>query len=1702
MRSELHRIAILNRGEAATRCLRAIRELRLEEGSDLVGIALYTDPDRAAPFVAEADVAVGLGPALRPAVDGALRPAYLDQERVLAALRAARADAVWPGWGFLAEAPDFVARLEASGVLFLGPRSETLRNLGDKVTAKRIAEAAGVAVLPWSEGSVTRESVDEAAARLGFPLLIKAAAGGGGRGIRRVEGPEEFLFAFESATREAEHAFGDGRVFLEKPISRARHLEVQMIADADGTILPVGIRDCSIQRRLQKLLEEAPPSAVPSSLLEKMREASVRLLQTVGYVGVATCEYLLDPDGNLWFLEVNPRLQVEHGVTELLTGFDLVKWQIRVARGDRLSVDQPVERGHAIEARVCAEDPATHFAPSPGRIALLELPSGPGVRVDSGVGQGGTIPAEFDSMIAKVMAYGSTREEARARLVRALTDLRIVVEGGATNKGFLLDVLRHPDFRAAACHTEWLEEEPLELPTPPIPEALIVAAILTYERGRRALRYNFYSEVSRGRPRTIPPSTGREVELVYGGVPYRLRVFAIGGWSYRVYLGDRVSEVVVREQGPRRRQLVSGGRSTEVLFSESDVELRIEVDGHTHRIFRDLGGKVLAPAPALVIEVVVSAGDPVSEGQRLGLLEAMKTETAFHAPVAGTVRDVCVRPGSRVAGGDVLLIIDPVDEHREPSGLDVLPILELPPEPDPLDHLFHSESGLPDLFSASQESGASRTASVGALRTETRRILMGYDVNPERAERLLSVLDASVEGIVDGFLAELAQLARAVALFADIETLFSRAPTRGEGDALGPSSDARMSMYMRRMEAEGAGIDPAFLDDLRRALSHYEIDALTPTDALQRAVLRFYATRTTKGLRDRLMTALLGLLIRLSEHGETFKRYPELKDALEHLGLLRGTVPPTVADLAAQARFHIFERREGGTSSPGIPNPDELRFTLLPAPSADLDLRRRAESLGLSSDEARRIELWRLADFELERLESRFAGVHAFFARASSQPGDARILCFAEILELGARAPKEPDLGRFERRFHEVIEAMRSIQGACDPARRLYWNRLTLFVRPPLVLSTALLRDALRRLAPDTGHLGLEKVVVRLARVDPDAPEGTPEPAEIVVSNPTGTRVQVAIRRPPTWTLAPATQYERRVATARSRGLVYPYEILRLFTSPPDPGRASKLGASTGPGQFVEHDLVDGELHPVHRPPGENTCGVVVGIITTPTRKHPDGMRRVILLGDPTRGMGALAAPECERICAAIDLAEGQDLPMEWVAVSSGALIAMDSGTENLDATARVARRLIEFTDAGHQVNLILPGVNVGAQSYFDALATMGLDTSGILIMLPQSSMVLTGRAALEISGGVAAEDEIGIGGYERIMGPTGQAHFLARDLAEAYRLLLEHYACTYRIAGESGLRRFRTSDPVDRDVTEDPYEGEEGFSTISEIFSSETNPERKRPFSMRSLMRAIVDRDAGWLERWKEWAGAETGIVWDTHVGGIPVLLIGIESYNVPRIGYIPNDGPDGWTARTLFPQSSKKVARALNSASGRRPAVILADLSGFDGSPESMRRGILEYGAEIARAVVRFKGPIVFIVVSRYHGGAYVVFSRVLQDEMRALALRGSYASVIGGPAAAAVVFPRDVRAHASEDPRVKALRAEVEHASDPAKRAARRADLDRILQEVISEKQAELASEFDAIHTVGRALQVGSLESILEPSELRPAIVRLLASEPLDA
>ncbi|HEX2165199.1 MAG TPA: carboxyl transferase domain-containing protein, partial [Thermoanaerobaculia bacterium] len=740
---------------------------------------------------------------------------------------------------------------------------------------------------------------------------------------------------------------------------------------------------------------------------------------------------------------------------------------------------------------------------------------------------------------------------------------------------------------------------------------------------------------------------------------------------------------------------------------------------------------------------------------------------------------------------------------------------------------------------------------------------------------------------------------------------------------------------------------------------------------------------------------------------------------------------------------------------------------------------------GLHPATAERLQLWRLSGFELERLPA-VDDVYAFRGRARDNPNDQRLFVAGEVRDLTPQPGGDGQPVRFphlERVYHEALAVVRRVQSRLPPERRLHWNRVTLYVRPPLDLPPSTLRSVVRRLTPAAEGLGLQKVVVfgRLVRGD-----GPARPTVLEVSQPTGRGTELRFRAPGREPLETLSPYKSQVVRLRRRGLVPPYELVRLLAPPAD--------ASEGelpPGDFVEHDLDDsGERAvPVERPPGGNRANLVLGVVRNFTDAYPQGVARVLVASDPGRDMGALAEPECRRLLAALDLAEEMRVPLEWFATSAGAKIAMDSGTENMDWIARVLRRIVRFTEAGGEINLVVPGVNVGAQPYWNAEATMLMHTRGVLIMTADGAMVLTGKQALDYSGGVSAEDNQGIGGYERIMGPNGQAQYAARDLAHACRILMAYYERTWVAPGERFPRRRPTVDPLDRSVCSSPHGGD--FALVGEVFSDDTNPGRKKPFDVRRVMAAVADQDRPPLERWYGMADAEVAVVWDAFLGGWPVSIVGFESRPVPRLGFHPADGPDQWTAGTLFPLSSKKVARALNAASGRRPIVFLANLSGFDGSPESMRKLQLEYGAEIGRAVVNFDGPIVFCVISRYHGGAFVVFSNALNDNFQTAALAGSYASVIGGAPAAAVVFAREVDQRAKADPRVAALAEEAAAAEGPA--AARLKNrLEQVLAEVKSEKLGEVAAEFDRVHDVERARRVGSVDAIVEPARLRPWLI----------
>ena len=728
---------------------------------------------------------------------------------------------------------------------------------------------------------------------------------------------------------------------------------------------------------------------------------------------------------------------------------------------------------------------------------------------------------------------------------------------------------------------------------------------------------------------------------------------------------------------------------------------------------------------------------------------------------------------------------------------------------------------------------------------------------------------------------------------------------------------------------------------------------------------------------------------------------------------------------------------------------------------------------------ATRLHLWRLREhFDVERLASA-DDTHVFRAVARDNQRDERLMAAAEVRDVTPVRDAEgrvTALPELERVLTVCLDGLRQAQAYRALGRRAHWSRLLLFIWPPMRIPMNQLREVSARLWPLTAGLGLEEVRFRAQFPRED---GTLRDGVLRVSERPGQGVEVRLDDVPTTSLQPLDAYTSKVVAARRRGAPYPYDLLSAITG-------------TG-GRFTEYDLdADQRLTPVDRAPGLNSAGIVTGVASTPTSLYPEGMTRVVLIGDPTKALGSIAEPECRRIIGALDVAASMRVPVEWFALSAGARIAMDSGTENMDWVSRVLRRIIEFTQGGGEINVIVTGINVGAQPYWNAEATMLMHTRGILVMMPESAMVLTGKQALDYSGGVSADDNFGIGEYDRIMGPNGQAQYWAPDLTAACALLVRHYDHAYRAPGERFPRRATTTDPVERDVRDFPHDVDGCvFATVGDIFSDAANPGRKKPFDIRTLLRAVGDQDREPLERWADMQDAEGVVVFDAHLGGWAVTLLGIESRPLPRYGRLPGDGPAQWTAGTLFPLSSKKAARAINAGSGSRPLVVLANLSGFDGSPESLRRCQLEYGAEIGRAIVNFDGPIVFCVVSRYHGGAFVVFSGALHDNLQMFAVEGTYASVLGGAPAAAVVFAGDVTKRTRDDPRVAALAAALAHARG-AERAALRAQLAATTDTVRSEKLGAVAAEFDAIHTVQRARDVGSVHEIIPAVTLRPRLI----------
>jgi geranyl-CoA carboxylase alpha subunit len=648
MNGRIEKILIANRGEIACRVIRSARD------KGIATVAVYSVADEGALHVALADEAVEIGAA-------PVGESYLRAEAIIEAARRTGADAIHPGYGFLSENAGFARAAAAAGLIFIGPSPEAIDAMGDKAESKRRMIAAGVPCVPGYQGDDQSEErlLDEARA-IGFPVMIKASAGGGGRGMRLVHEEAAFARMLRTAKSEALNAFGDDRMLIEKAVMRPRHVEIQVFGDRHGNVIHLAERDCSIQRRHQKVVEEAPSPAVTPAIRGAMGEAAVTAAKALSYVGAGTVEFLLDGDGRFYFLEMNTRLQVEHPVTELVTGTDLVAMQIDVAEGAPLPLAQEdvAVHGQAIEVRLYAEDPAQNFMPQTGRVASWRPPQGPGVRVDHGIIEGGEVSAFYDPMLAKIIAWGETREQARRRLAKAVADTRIF--GVRTNRAFLLQALEAPAFAAGEATTAFVEETFGDGYAPPAEPALPLGALAAAWLCRGGRWSSSRWAQSRVR---LAVGEAQPAWFMIEGDGSALTVTDAEGARHAI-------EIVSAEDGVLRYRAEGVMRS--VPFHVGDEEIVFEVDGSQYTV-RDMtmappeaadgaaaDGLVRAPITGMVISVEVAEGERVERGQVLATLEAMKMQHMVLAPVAGLVGTLAVATGAQISARD--LIVEIVEE--------------------------------------------------------------------------------------------------------------------------------------------------------------------------------------------------------------------------------------------------------------------------------------------------------------------------------------------------------------------------------------------------------------------------------------------------------------------------------------------------------------------------------------------------------------------------------------------------------------------------------------------------------------------------------------------------------------------------------------------------------------------------------------------------------------------------------------------------------------------------------------------------------------------------------------------------------------------------------------------------------------------------------------------------------------------------------
>ena len=653
-------ILIANRGEIACRIIRTARRMGIRT------VAVYSRADANALHVRMADAVIPIGPS--PAAKS-----YLKSAAIIAAAKASGAKAIHPGYGFLSENAEFADACADACLVFIGPPADAIRAMGLKDRAKALMQAAGVPVTPGYHGEdQSDEALAQEAGQIGYPVLIKAVAGGGGKGMRRVEKSRDFESALASARREAKAAFGNDRVLIEKWITAPRHVEIQIMADAHGNIVHLNERDCSMQRRHQKVIEEAPAPGIGSNMREAMGNAAIEAARAIGYTGAGTVEFIVDAsDGSFYFMEMNTRLQVEHPVTEAITGLDLVELQFQVAAGESFGFTQKDVRidGHAIEARIYAEDPDKNFLPSTGTIAHLRMPEGDGIRVDAGVSEGAEVSPWYDPIIAKVIAHGATRDEARARLEQALAQTQIA--GPKTNIAFLQQAIAAPPFASGAYTSATLESAAKTTPSAKlgVDASLVrIAALALVDR-------EMQQEEPAGDDLSSPWDDRRGYQL--SGLRHQLKSFTIGGVLHQVTLVWQPFGVIEAKAGGNisTGQHLREARDTGALIDTAHgLFLRdgadwfvIEPVDHTATGSKSTGdsGSIVSPMHGRLISVMAAPGDRVARGAALAIVEAMKMEHVLVAPRDGIVDTVPVTEGAQVSQGAIIMTLRPADDGKD-----------------------------------------------------------------------------------------------------------------------------------------------------------------------------------------------------------------------------------------------------------------------------------------------------------------------------------------------------------------------------------------------------------------------------------------------------------------------------------------------------------------------------------------------------------------------------------------------------------------------------------------------------------------------------------------------------------------------------------------------------------------------------------------------------------------------------------------------------------------------------------------------------------------------------------------------------------------------------------------------------------------------------------------------------------------------------